>query len=513
MWGIRFLNGPQAGQIFPLKPGKNILGRGPHCDVQVNSVGASKEHCEIQMLNDRIAIRDLQSRNGTVLNGVRIQAGFFRPGDRIAIHDVIFELASVEMPEPLRAANYGGSPYTGAQPQGSMGAVAPASGQGFAKDTWNHINQYIERVALPGVYKLPELAEFKWVICGFLAALIFLVTLMCMLPAMQVARSSLLIESKRRAQSLARTLAQLNQTALMQGTFASVSTHSIESEEGVKQAFIVQQVDGLIVAPATLQGKVSDLGFVHKARLESKAQTDVVDGSSVGASFPIGVYDPATGEPNVKYHAIIMYDVKSLALDDGRAISLFMQALLLSSLVGLLLFYFMYKMIEYPILNLNAQLDTALREKKDSLQVTYQFPALQNFVGNINSLLTRYMNGDGNSTATPVSQAEEAAKVAALVSDACLVLNSQGQIMSANSAFEQLARVSTQQMRGQTVQVMADTALIQNIEFLVSRARENPYGSHTDTLDFSGVTYQSNCQAFGQPIDFFIYTAFKAGSS
>ncbi len=512
MWVIRYLNGPMAGQTVQLKDGKNIFGRVPTCDVKVPSPGASKEHCEITVMQDRVLLRDLQSRNGTLLNGVRVQNAILRSGDKVGVHDIIFELFDARMqvaaaPPPQfhqqRPPQMPQMPPSGAASQNYM------TSQGFFKGLLSNIQDYVERVALPGIYKLPEFADVKWVIAGFMAGLVFVVTLLCMIPAVQVTKSSILSESKRRAQSLARSLGQLNQQALLQGSMASVSTYSLESEDGVKQAFIVQQVDGLVIAPATYQGKNSDFAFVHAARRENKPQVGEIDGSTIGASFPIGIYDPTTGEPTVKYHAIIIYDVKSLALDDGRTISLFMQALVLAFLAGLLVFYFLYKLIEHPLISINAQLDTAIRENKDDIRTAYQFPALQNLIANINSLLSRRMHGEGG-VQVATSHVDEAAKMAGLISEGCLVLKNTGEIVAANAAFSEVSRLSPTQLVGQFANAIPDQSLQQNLEFLLNRAKENPYTLHNDQLEFSGILYQINCQAFGQPIDYFVITLYKA---
>jgi PAS domain-containing protein len=281
----------------------------------------------------------------------------------------------------------------------------------------------------------------------------------------------------------------------------------------VKQAYIVQQADGVVVAPATMQGKPLEIPFVHTARRESKQQVAVIDSDTVGASFPIGVYDPNTGAPSVKYHAIILYNISSLALDEGRAISLFMQSLILAFLAGLLLFFFLYKLIEHPIASLNSQLDQALREKKDNLTVTYHFPVLEGLVSNINSLLTRYHSGDNGGPVEVASQADEASKIVFVVEEPCLVIQANGQIVNANHAFEQLAHISANEMRGHGTSVIPDHSLQQNLEFLMNRARENPYVKHSDQLEFGGVPFVIECQAFGQPIDYFVMTIHSLGGA
>ncbi len=89
MWALRILTGPQAGQFIELKMGKNVVGRAPQCDVKLTSPGVSKEHTEINVLKDKILVTDLKSSNGTYLNGIRIQNGLMRLGDKLGIHDIL----------------------------------------------------------------------------------------------------------------------------------------------------------------------------------------------------------------------------------------------------------------------------------------------------------------------------------------------------------------------------------------------------------------------------------------
>lgn len=92
MWALRVLTGPAAGQVFDLRMGRNLIGRAPHCDVKINSNGVSKEHAEVHVYKEKIMIADLKSSNGTFINGVRAQNGLIRLGDKISVHDVIFDI-------------------------------------------------------------------------------------------------------------------------------------------------------------------------------------------------------------------------------------------------------------------------------------------------------------------------------------------------------------------------------------------------------------------------------------
>jgi hypothetical protein len=518
MWALRILSGSQAGVILPLKMGRNLLGRSPGCDIKIMSAGVSKEHAEIHVYKDKILVVDLRSSNGTFLNGIKVQNGLVRLGDKLSIHDVILDIVPdpeknrpvVTFQQPVQTQTYQ-QPIMQQQLPVSMPEPAAVQNlQGPLQQLYSQFDDYMQRVALPGVYQLPKVIEYKMVLGLFLLIFIFAVTFLSMIPMVQITRSSITQESLRRASSLARSLAQVNQQALLQGSYSALSTHSVETEDGVKRAFIIQQSDGVILAPASQAGNSPDLPFVVTARRESKPQSSVIDSSTIGASFPIGMYDPNTGEPMVRAHAIILYDVGSLAFDDGRALSLFLQTLIIASAIGLILFYFMYKLVEYPLVNINHQLDTAMREKKDNLSLDFQFPALQALIGNINSLLTRYLHGETEgeqgSGAGQASKDSEAANLIQMMGYPAAAFRSDQTIITCNSGFEQLARNSSSMMINQGLEAIKDAALHQNVMHLLGRAREVPQSMHSDQLEFSGHLCSLSCQAMSteQVIDFFV---------
>jgi predicted component of type VI protein secretion system len=61
-----------------------VIGRAPDCDITVRDILLSRRHCRIQPSDDGWMIQDLQSKNGTVINGERLR------GPKIlADHDVV----------------------------------------------------------------------------------------------------------------------------------------------------------------------------------------------------------------------------------------------------------------------------------------------------------------------------------------------------------------------------------------------------------------------------------------
>lgn len=521
------------GQVIQLKNGKNLIGRGDQCDVRISTQGVSKEHAEIQVYSDKMMIIDLRSSNGTFVNGIKIQNGLIKLGDKVSFFDVIAEVVpavvaraasptmhtqTYSVPQhinqsvPNSTAHIASQYQVGNEPQHVESRPTSSS---LLHDIQYRLEDYLERVALPGVYKIAEILEFRYVLISFVGIFIFVVTLLSLFPMVKITRESIEKESFRRAESLVRNLALQNQKSLLEGSINSLNTHQAETEEGVKQVMIIQQVDGMILAPASRAGTTPNLPFVHMARRENKSQSVVIDSKTIGASFPIGGFNPNTGETEVKAHAIVIYDIGSLAFDNERVLSLFMQTLVLASIVGFFLYYFMYKLVEFPLISLNKQLDTALREKKDNLEINFHYPALQSLVSNLNSLLTRYISAESSQGThggiSTVSRELEATQLLQLVGYPALAIHQNQSILAVNHAFELLTRLSQDQLLGQSYMVIPDGSLQQNIQGLIQRSNEDRMQIHRDHLEMSGHPCVLSIQACGSnEIEYYLITVSPA---
>ena len=73
-----------------------FIGRDPSCDLRLESDKVSRRHCMLMIDQDRVMVRDMGSRNGTLVNGLKIHVE--RPlavghRDRIQIAGWIFRLS------------------------------------------------------------------------------------------------------------------------------------------------------------------------------------------------------------------------------------------------------------------------------------------------------------------------------------------------------------------------------------------------------------------------------------
>ncbi len=91
MAAIRFLSGSKPGSIVELKSEVAILGRHPGCQVVIDNVAISRQHAKISQTDGQFVIEDLNSRNGTFLNGEPVRGKVpIKDRDRIRICDVHF---------------------------------------------------------------------------------------------------------------------------------------------------------------------------------------------------------------------------------------------------------------------------------------------------------------------------------------------------------------------------------------------------------------------------------------
>ena len=82
---------------FFLPPGKRlVLGRETTSDLPVLDVGVSRRHAEVCATTKGLEIRDLGSRNGTYLNGKRVNDAMASVGDRVTFGGVEFTYVKTE---------------------------------------------------------------------------------------------------------------------------------------------------------------------------------------------------------------------------------------------------------------------------------------------------------------------------------------------------------------------------------------------------------------------------------
>ena len=86
-WVLRTVTPGHPEQTFRILPGSiRTLGRATGADFIVDATLVSRVHCRLTVsAAGNLEVRDLESTNGTYVNGERIDAVRLAPGDRVQV--------------------------------------------------------------------------------------------------------------------------------------------------------------------------------------------------------------------------------------------------------------------------------------------------------------------------------------------------------------------------------------------------------------------------------------------
>lgn len=79
------LTGSNVGEMFRIESGEAVIGRGQGVAVRLLDDGISRKHARVVQVADKILVEDLQSSNGTYLNGELVQRAELQDGDKIRL--------------------------------------------------------------------------------------------------------------------------------------------------------------------------------------------------------------------------------------------------------------------------------------------------------------------------------------------------------------------------------------------------------------------------------------------
>jgi pSer/pThr/pTyr-binding forkhead associated (FHA) protein/biotin carboxyl carrier protein len=91
--------GDHAGKVLKLGGGTAVIGRSSKCDLSLKgSAGVSRRHCKVQLVGERYVMLDLESRNGTIVNGAALERKILEDGDLIEVGNEHVRFLSTRKP-------------------------------------------------------------------------------------------------------------------------------------------------------------------------------------------------------------------------------------------------------------------------------------------------------------------------------------------------------------------------------------------------------------------------------
>lgn len=124
---LRMEGSPHGLQEILLKPGLNRLGRIEDNDFQIGGDSVSSHHCQIELKDGVITVWDLNSTNGTFIDGKPIQQAVLHPGQVLSLGTVPMICEADPAGEPVKA-HVGSPPVAGPFPPVAKPLAVPVAG-------------------------------------------------------------------------------------------------------------------------------------------------------------------------------------------------------------------------------------------------------------------------------------------------------------------------------------------------------------------------------------------------
>ena len=198
-------------------------------------------------------------------------------------------------------------------------------------------------------------------------------------------------------------------------------------------------------------------------------------------------------------YSVVIYDMGTLAVNDGRTLSLFIQTFFIALFVGSILFFFMYKLIEYPYTEINRQLDAALKEENQQIELNFQFPAVQTLIANISSALSRMGSSnpmDNLENQFVADRSQEMGNIIQLMGFPALAIQANDQSIAAlNSNFEEKTGLASSDLLYGNLGGITDQSLKLSLEDLFERVMATPEQMAANELEFNGIKHEIMAQA------------------
>jgi len=88
-WSIRANHSALNNRVYPIT-GKMVLGRSNECDITLSVSHLSRKHAELSIVGNKLMVKDLDSANGTFVNGKRVTEDTLKKGDELRLDTLSF---------------------------------------------------------------------------------------------------------------------------------------------------------------------------------------------------------------------------------------------------------------------------------------------------------------------------------------------------------------------------------------------------------------------------------------
>jgi len=96
------LSAGMTGRTHELKVDKTTIGRVEDNTFQIAEPSVSSHHCEVLLRGPEVVVRDLNSTNGTFINGEKVTETVLKPGQVLRLGQIEMRLETDAPPSPTK---------------------------------------------------------------------------------------------------------------------------------------------------------------------------------------------------------------------------------------------------------------------------------------------------------------------------------------------------------------------------------------------------------------------------
>lgn len=522
---LMIVDGPSRGKEFPLAEGETVLGRTNETPIELPSNKVSRRHAAIRVARGQVEIEDLNSSNGTYINGKRITKSAVPAGAKIVVGEYVLQVVNGGQ-GGQRAPQQGGArpagpgkamvvPQPGAapgrQPRGPGGPAArggrPSTTSGMAVPS-EAARKAADRVVgkMGGVpWRMQVVLMSAFIGIAMMIAISFVVAR---------TKSDFRELALGRARIVAQQLAAENATYLFLNNDLSLSGDATKEEDGVKDTLLIKkriendEVRGEIAFPQTLRGNLvqeSDYAIIVEA-LNSRS-FDVLTAPNrdnpawTDIAAPVLYYDANDPvNPGFKLVGVgfVTFDpqvVADKATGAGVLYGISLAVIALACAAGSLL---VIRATEPGIARLQEDTELVIRGNLEAVRPTLNMKEMEMLAHSINRLIQKAPQGRTTSDdiaagrppaspalalpaqAGPVDNAGASATVRALVSaiqDAVIVVDADSNVLEVNKPAEKLFGLNPARVRGKhLLEAITDQELLNTVLDVLNAVTAAPEG-------------------------------------
>jgi hypothetical protein len=500
--------------------GSYKIGRAPECDIRLKSPQISKQHALLVIKGDKAAIVDLGSSNGVFVNGILVRKQRVEPGDDITIVDFKIKIAPPGRPDRgvVRNIAEGGGSFRSQQPdnlQIDFGGSAAPDLSAFQqpmqeepqlaiaeKTSQEKLLELMDTKILVPFFGIVKTVDWRWILASILMSSLIASVILSVIPIVRWGKKITSKEAVERAQTVvAQTVRENYRILAKTGDFTGLTVEAADNEPGMIGVYIIDAKTRQILAPAKYYNKsLTDswsLAAVEKilkgGDKVDRAQVERDDGTFVLAQ-PIKLAPTEQNLTNIVAIVIANFEVASEITTTFEPL---VEASLFAVLMSLVAFFFIYKMITFPVIQMNEQLDAAL--KGESVQITCeaQFPELESLATQMNFTVGRLNKetGGGGPVNGDDSEEEEADYVRSIreldegTSDGLILLDRDKRVKFVGAILGELVGLRQQYAEGQNIgDACKDSGLAGTCIDLTESVLGSLGATQTAQLDINGIS-------------------------